>query len=171
MTSHRVRLAPLAAKCFEQKDPHFAFMSMALADVVELLSCRRFEIGSRYPYGLLDLGKPMKYRHASVERALCNGKTLAFQARDAGSIPAARSKNLAANSALRWKDQRRRCAGTTPALWPDRLLRLAPMTGEHLQSERLVCALDRARGAYISAASLVLVAPARGDLSGPVDPA
>ena len=81
MTSHRVRLAPLAAKCFEQKDPHFAFMSMALADVVELLSCRRFEIGSRYPYGLLDLGKPMKYRHASVERALCNGKTLAFQAK------------------------------------------------------------------------------------------
>jgi hypothetical protein len=27
-------------------------------------------------------------------RALCNGKTLAFQARDAGSIPAARSKIL-----------------------------------------------------------------------------
>ena len=26
-------------------------------------------------------------------RALCNGKTLAFQAKDAGSIPAARSKN------------------------------------------------------------------------------
>ena len=25
-------------------------------------------------------------------RALCNGKTLAFQAKDAGSIPAARSK-------------------------------------------------------------------------------
>ena len=31
-----------------------------------------------------------------VERALCNGKTLAFQARDAGSIPAARSTLLAA---------------------------------------------------------------------------
>jgi hypothetical protein len=26
-------------------------------------------------------------------RALCNGKTLAFQAKDAGSIPAARSKS------------------------------------------------------------------------------
>ena len=32
-------------------------------------------------------------RQASV-RALCNGKTLAFQARDAGSIPAARSSFL-----------------------------------------------------------------------------
>ena len=29
-----------------------------------------------------------------VERALCSGKTLAFQANDAGSIPAARSKIL-----------------------------------------------------------------------------
>ena len=27
-------------------------------------------------------------------RALCSGKTLAFQAKDAGSIPAARSKSL-----------------------------------------------------------------------------
>lgn len=33
---------------------------------------------------------------ASVTRALCSGKTLAFQANDAGSIPAARSKNLPA---------------------------------------------------------------------------
>jgi hypothetical protein len=28
-----------------------------------------------------------------ILRALCNGKTLAFQAKDAGSIPAARSKS------------------------------------------------------------------------------
>ena len=28
----------------------------------------------------------------NAERALCNGKTLAFQARDTGSIPVARSK-------------------------------------------------------------------------------
>jgi hypothetical protein len=28
-----------------------------------------------------------------ISRALCNGKTLAFQAKDAGSIPAARSKS------------------------------------------------------------------------------
>ena len=27
-------------------------------------------------------------------RALCNGKTLAFQAKDAGSIPAARSRHI-----------------------------------------------------------------------------
>jgi hypothetical protein len=34
-------------------------------------------------------------RHKLIKpesRALCNGKTLAFQAKDAGSIPAARSK-------------------------------------------------------------------------------
>ncbi len=30
--------------------------------------------------------KPLKWRH------LCNGKTLAFQAKDTGSIPVARSK-------------------------------------------------------------------------------
>ena len=30
----------------------------------------------------------------SAERALCSGKTLAFQANDAGSIPAARSKHF-----------------------------------------------------------------------------
>jgi hypothetical protein len=30
----------------------------------------------------------------SRSRALCNGKTLAFQAKDAGSIPAARSKTV-----------------------------------------------------------------------------
>ena len=29
------------------------------------------------------------------KRVLCNGKTLAFQARDAGSIPATRSKTFA----------------------------------------------------------------------------
>lgn len=34
---------------------------------------------------------PYEITPALTERALCNGKTLAFQARDAGSIPAARS--------------------------------------------------------------------------------
>lgn len=38
---------------------------------------------------------PLTAKHHSTReahaRALCNGKTLAFQARDAGSIPAARS--------------------------------------------------------------------------------
>ena len=38
------------------------------------------------------------HKHGHAERALCNGKTLAFQARDAGSIPAARSKNLFSDS-------------------------------------------------------------------------
>ena len=39
----------------------------------------------------LDPGWSMKYRFFSTARALCSGKTLAFQANDAGSIPAARS--------------------------------------------------------------------------------
>jgi hypothetical protein len=42
------------------------------------------------------VSKPLAVRHGEViyrvlSRALCNGKTLAFQAKDAGSIPAARS--------------------------------------------------------------------------------
>ena len=35
---------------------------------------------------------------AKAARALCNGKTLAFQAKDAGSIPAARSNNTISDS-------------------------------------------------------------------------
>jgi hypothetical protein len=34
-----------------------------------------------------------------ISRALCNGKTLAFQAKDAGSIPAARSITAVSNAA------------------------------------------------------------------------
>ena len=36
---------------------------------------------------------PVMPHYIGAARALCNGKTLAFQANDAGSIPAARSKH------------------------------------------------------------------------------
>ena len=50
----------------------------------------------------------MAARNGRVERAraLCNGKTLAFQAKDAGSIPAARSKKLSALKNMVRRDAR-----------------------------------------------------------------